>query len=373
MSAAPPLAAARRVLRSPWFWLCAGLLASFRVEPALRLTRSARSATTAAASDQPVWVRFVMVGLGGFRGVVSETLWLRAARLQEQGRYFEQVQLAEWITTLNPRATDAWVFNSWNLAYNISAMMPRFADRLTWVDAGIALLRDRAIPANPGDARLYRELGWLFQNKIGEDMDPAHRHYKLALARSMEDWLEPDGAAPPPGGGQAQRLLAEMRMQAERMHDIASRFGALDWRLPNSHAIYWADCGLAAATGFEHQALRRMIHQNLVIMIERGRLTSDLQQDRYETAPAPGLIPATLAFFEETIRRYPGETDIFARVLALAIRVQARTGDPAGAQASYQRLRTLAGNRFSIPDFATLAGSTELDATFFAPLQPPEK
>ena len=87
------------------------------------------------------------------------------------------MQLADWITTLDPRAIGAWVYNSWNLAYNISAMMPRFEDRQTWVDAGISLLRDRAIPANPGSPQLYRELGWLYQNKLGDATEPAHEHY----------------------------------------------------------------------------------------------------------------------------------------------------------------------------------------------------
>ena len=77
------------------------------------------------AASETTWVRYVMVGLGGFRGVISEVLWLRADRLQEQGRYFELAQLAEWINALDPRAADAWAFSAWNLAYNISAMTPK--------------------------------------------------------------------------------------------------------------------------------------------------------------------------------------------------------------------------------------------------------
>ncbi len=360
-----------QVVGSPWFWLTLALLAAIGIESPLRRSRLERLARTSAVTgEQPVWVQYVMVGLGGFRGVIAEALWMRAARLQEQGRYFEQVQLADWITTLDPRSSDAWVFNSWNLAYNISAMMPRFEDRLTWLDAGIALLRDRAIPINPTDARLYRELGWLYQNKIGDATDPAHRLYKLALVESFSPLITPLGGAPLVDSDAAQRLQRDFRLDCSRMVALESHFGKLDWRLPQSHAIYWAWSGLPVASGFEHQALRRMIHQNLLVLIENGRFTGDLAERQFTTAPNPNLIPATTAFFEETVRLYANETKVFARYLSFAIRLQSQSGDHAGARQSYLRLRELAGNRHHVPEFETLANQTQLDETFFAPTDP---
>ena len=118
MSASP--ARLRPVVRHRGAWpfvcLVAAVAAAIPLEAVLRAARHRRLApAVAAAAEQPLWVQYVMVGLGGFRGIVSEALWLRAGRLQEQGRYFEQVQLADWITALDPRATDAWTFNAWNL------------------------------------------------------------------------------------------------------------------------------------------------------------------------------------------------------------------------------------------------------------------
>ena len=63
--------------------------------------------------------------------------------------------------------------------------MRRPEDRVRWVAHGIALLRDRGIPANPHNARLYRDLAWFFQHKIGGDDDSAHLAYKLVLATGM--------------------------------------------------------------------------------------------------------------------------------------------------------------------------------------------
>lgn len=360
-----------RVIGSPWFWSTLALLAAIGIETPLRRSRLEHLAhTSAITGEQPVWVQYVMVGLGGFRGVIAEALWMRAARLQEQGRYFEQVQLADWITTLDPRSTDAWVFNSWNLAYNISAMMPRFEDRLTWIDAGIALLRDRAIPINPTDARLYRELGWLYQNKIGDAADPAHRLYKLALAEPLSQLLTQQGGIPPVDSDAARRLQREFRLDCSRMLALESHLGQLDWRLPQSHAIYWAWSGLPVARGFEHQALRRMIHQNLMVLIENGRFTGDLAKGQFSTAPNPDLIPATTAFFEDTVRLYANETKVFARYLSFVIRMQSQSGDHMGARQSYLRLLKLAGNRHTVPEFETLASPAQLDETFFDLIDP---
>ena len=156
----------KRALPILWLILLAGLvvLAAWQSRRLAGVRRERLpEAYTGAASDVPPAITFVMAGLGGFRGVVAEVLWFRASRLQEAGRYLELVQLAEWLTMLDPHASEAWVYNAWNLAYNVSVMMGRPEDRLRWVLNGIALLRDEGLRFNPRDARLYRELAWFYQ------------------------------------------------------------------------------------------------------------------------------------------------------------------------------------------------------------------
>jgi hypothetical protein len=155
-----------------------------------RLAESRRLQTggmgTVYSDQAPAVLNVVMVGLGGFRGLVSEVLWFRVSRLQMEGRYLELVQLANWITMLDPKASEGWTFNAWNLAYNISVMMTRPEDRLRWVLNGVSLLRDQALRFNPRDARLYRELAWMYQHKIGENLDAAHATYKWNDLRFRE-------------------------------------------------------------------------------------------------------------------------------------------------------------------------------------------
>jgi hypothetical protein len=149
--------------------------------------------------NAPPSLAFATVAMGAFRGLVVDVLWIRADRLKEEGQFFDAKQLAEWITVLQPRFAQVWEFQAWNMAYNISVAMPAEQpdQRWQWVKNGYELLRDRGIPLNPHSILLYRELGRIFQHKIGGVTDDAHKYYKLQLALSMEPLL---GPADPPVG-----------------------------------------------------------------------------------------------------------------------------------------------------------------------------
>ncbi|HSV26644.1 MAG TPA: hypothetical protein VLH60_02020, partial [Sedimentisphaerales bacterium] len=138
--------------------------------------------------NAPPSLAFATVAMGAFRGLVVNVLWIRADRLKMEGQYFDAKQLAEWITTLQPRFAEVWDFKAWNMAYNISVAMPntRPEERWRWVMGGIELLRDRGIPLNPHSIGLYRSLAWIFHHKIGGITDDVHRFYKLQMYMSMD-------------------------------------------------------------------------------------------------------------------------------------------------------------------------------------------
>ena len=294
--------------------------------PAERSLRHSRAAAQKGAPEKG-WVRYVMVGLGGFRGVVSEVLWIRATTLQEEGRYLELVQLADWITALDPRAAEAWVFNAWNLSYNVPAMLPDHHSRLNWVRAGISLLADKAIPANPETPRLYRELGWLYQNKVGSDDDPAAPIYRLALAAEY------------PEHPLATRDSSSVDLDYGAVAEIEEFFGPIDWRLPETHAIYWAWRGLKfAPSGFEREALRRMIRQNAFSLVLAGRFTGDIDGGRFASAPDYGIVPGLVKFCEETLREDSREVEIYSLTLARLVQILSKAGRDGEARKLYDRL-----------------------------------
>ncbi|HAL45898.1 MAG: hypothetical protein A2Y12_05925 [Planctomycetes bacterium GWF2_42_9] len=141
--------------------------------------------------NAPPSLAFATVALGAFRGLIVDVLWIRADQLKEEGKFFDAKQLAEWITTLQPRFAAVWDFHGWNMAYNISVSIPatRPQERWQWVKNGYELIRDKGIPANPKNIDLYRSIGWIFQHKIGNVMDDCHKYYKLQLYHSLKPML----------------------------------------------------------------------------------------------------------------------------------------------------------------------------------------
>lgn len=253
-------------------------IAGTRHAPLIEMRREHQLTQAEPLENAPPLVAFTTVALGGFRGILVDALWMRLSRLQSEGKYFELVQLADWITKLEPRSSAIWSFQAWNLSYNISVFMSSEEDRWRWVHHGIRLLRDEGLVYNRGSGQLYRELGWHFQHKIGSDSDQAHWHYKTEWYSMMDELL----AGPRPdydmldesaeGRELARRLRDEFRMNPDKMRQIEEEFGPLDWRIPESQAIYWAHTGLRyARTDFDKDSLSRMIFQSLIALFQTGK------------------------------------------------------------------------------------------------------
>jgi len=358
----------------------------------------------------PPSLAFATVALGAFRGLIVDALWIRADKLKSEGQFFDAKQLAEWITTLQPRFAAVWEFRSWNMAYNISVALPaaRPQERWKWVKNGYELLRDKGIPLNPKSISLYRQLALIFQNKIGDVMDEAHKYYKLRLARAMEplvgsandSYFEALIKAP----REMETLLNESdiadfvqalkkadssfedneqlpnkylalrqnpklfnpeafevidsyrgtqtlekfdffakayylrntwKLEPSLMHQINKQYGPvewddpnthlpLDWRHPDSHAIYWAVKGLKIAhreefTMDEANADRIVLHslQNLFrngkIFIYRPYRTEDQQQVMNTSAGAD--IMHEDIFLRQDLRMFYSYNDAMTAVL----------------------------------------------------------
>ncbi|MFN0010317.1 MAG: hypothetical protein ACKVS8_01605 [Phycisphaerales bacterium] len=122
------------------------------------------------------------IAMGAFRGLFVNALWWRANQAKEAGNFYEAVDLSKTITRLQPRFPRVWAFHAWNLAYNISVATQTHTERWQWVNAGIRLLREEGIPANPNDLFIHRELSWILLHKVQGVMDDAHNYYKRMFA-----------------------------------------------------------------------------------------------------------------------------------------------------------------------------------------------
>jgi hypothetical protein len=292
-------------------WMAAAAaLACFAAAAVLNGRLAARRERGAVGLPEgaPPWLSFTTVVLGGFRGTVADLLWLRASALQEQGRFVELSQLAEWVTALEPRLPDVWAFHAWNLAYNVSVMLPDAEERWRWVREGLYLLRDRALPVNPDSPALHGELAWMLLFKVGGTSDRAFPVYRRRWVDMVEDALD---GVPALGAGEAARqdpaLSARLRerlgLDPAFMRRLETEAGPIDWRVPAAQAYYWAARGLQAAAPGDQVMCRRLVYQSLATLVFAGRATRGAGGEQ-QFAPSPSLIPAASRAFEETIRRY---------------------------------------------------------------------
>jgi hypothetical protein len=296
-------------------WAAAGF-----TQRSLNIARATLGLTRVTPLENaPPLLAFTTVALGGFRGLICNFLWVRANDQQQAGHYFEAYQLADWITKLQPHSASVWRYQAWNMAYNISVKFRDPADRWRWVSRGIELLRDEGLRYHPTDTRMYQELGLFYQHKVGYYMDDAHGYYKNAWAQEMMRVLgveQPDYLSLINPGTADQRARATVlrekyKLDPARMKTIDERFGPLDWRLPDAHAIYWAALGLDTVTGKEGRlALRRVIWQSMAQSVTRGRLIAVGAIKQFETGPNLEIIPKTHAAFEEMIADDPGHKNM---------------------------------------------------------------
>ncbi len=368
---------------------------------------------TGQIKNAPPLVVFTTVALGSFRGLVADLLWLRAGALQESGNYFEMVQLARWITDLQPTFSGATAYLAWNMAYNISVTSSSWEDRWRWVNEGIKLIRDQAIEYNPEDPVLYKEVAWIFQHKLGNIMDDANLYYKNRLAIQMANiaGLRPDwkafAAAPenekefrkvylpdhrfwkalkaagfedyaafynafrssepavlPPAFlakiaddaelvkalqnyFHAQLLRDRLKLDPRRIVKLMEKYGDMDWRVPESQAIYWASLGIERTPGHKDISCDRVIAQSLYESFRSGRIlmVDDTAFESITVAPNLALVDAVYDNFINVQQNYepdnPYSTFRSARInfMKEAVTILYNYGNFSKAAEYYEKLK----------------------------------
>lgn len=330
----------------PWrFLLVILMVASFAVAGWLAGTSRGKGSGDVDVEGYPPGVRFVTVALGGFRGLLADGLWLRAAQKQDEGRYFEVAQLSEWISRLEPRYPEIWSYHAWNLAYNIGAMFPNPADRWQWIQRGVRLLRDEGIPANPRNSKLYWDLGWLYSDKISGRWDDDPLYNRVRLASDMTLCM---------GAGSGSLLM--MRDEPERragmaseglsldiMRRVEAEFGPLDWRLPETHALYWGYRGRS----YQDPGMPwcdRLVWTSLTEMIGSGALYFEASRRLYVRGPRLDLARQGVHYpMRAGLMRVPLTGVVVEHFLREAMVVLFAFGDEDGAEEARVVLAFLPG------------------------------
>jgi hypothetical protein len=290
--------------------------------------------------NAPPMLAFTTVALGGFRGLISNMLWMRANDLQQDDKYFEAAQLADWITDLEPHFAQVWNFQAWNMAYNISVKFKEnapgdYSDRWRWVQRGIELLRDRGLRYNPDDVSIYQQLAWIFQHKMGQNLDDGNLYYKQQWLVAMTPFFGASGTNfenlihPQTAGDRTNALALREKYKIDPVfaRQVDQQWGPLDWRLPEAHAIYWASEGLKKAA--EHPdkmkkdeliQLRRVIYQSMLQELHHGRLIANPFTQSYEVGPNLDVVSQMTKAYEAMMAEDPNDSGNIDRAYRNALR-----------------------------------------------------
>ncbi|MBK8915157.1 MAG: hypothetical protein IPM64_11260 [Phycisphaerales bacterium] len=134
------------------------------------------------AENAPPDFVFAVQAFGAFRSLLVNLAFVRADTYKQQGRYYDAMELSRWICRLQPRFPAVWEFNAWNMAWNISVTTYTPEERWNWVYNGVRLLRDEGLRHNPRAINLYKQLAFIYVNKMAQPVDDFHFDYKRAWA-----------------------------------------------------------------------------------------------------------------------------------------------------------------------------------------------
>jgi hypothetical protein len=114
-------------------------------------------------------VRLLMTGS---RGLATTVLWSAAIEKQKKHEWNEVELLVASITKLQPNFITPWLFQSWNLAFNVSVECDQPRDKYYYITRGLDLLaegerRNQGTEVYPGHPEIRQTLGIFYLRKIG--------------------------------------------------------------------------------------------------------------------------------------------------------------------------------------------------------------
>jgi hypothetical protein len=123
----------------------------------------------------------VRLGLVGSRGLVVTYLWSTALEKQKRNDFHEFELLVRTVTKLQPHFITPWIFQSWNITYNISVELKSPGDMYFYIAEGIRLLAEGE-RRNKKSPDMRYQIGFYYQNKFGvsDDVQVLRALYQLS-------------------------------------------------------------------------------------------------------------------------------------------------------------------------------------------------
>ena len=146
-----------------------------------------------AIGELPPSLQVTSVALGPMKGLLADVIWWRAERMLENKEFFESLQLAEWLTALQPTYESVWSYQGFNLAFNISKNFTDVEERWKWILAGIEILRDRGLVYNPdweNNRKIRAEIVNIIYRKLAEVSDVEAQRFQDKWTLIMLKYLD---------------------------------------------------------------------------------------------------------------------------------------------------------------------------------------
>jgi hypothetical protein len=102
----------------------------------------------------------------GSSGLLEVVLWQQAQQMQMKHEWNDLEMIVNSLTKLQPHFITPWLFQSWNLSYNVSVESDRIKDKYFYIARGIQLLSEGE-RQNRGNPDLRFSMGFYNQHKIG--------------------------------------------------------------------------------------------------------------------------------------------------------------------------------------------------------------
>ncbi len=148
--------------------------------------------------DPEIMGSVARLSLVGSRGAAVTILWYSAIEKQKRNDFHEFEQLVKAVTTLQPHFITPWIFQSWNIAYNVSVEMQSMGDMYFYIARGIELLSEGE-RRNKKSPDMRYQIGFYYQNKFGvaDQVQTLRCLYDLSnipiAERNPNDFYEKDG------------------------------------------------------------------------------------------------------------------------------------------------------------------------------------
>lgn len=322
-----------RARHAAWLVLAALLLAAARpVEARLvrlraeKLAVGASLAELAARPARPSAAALLADCLGGLRGILADVLWMRATRMEEEGRYYETVALLDGLLQLQPRFASVWAFQADVLIYDFSAR-ERDADlreSAAWVKRGLEVLEE-GIALNPTSSML--------------EFQTAHAYmFKLSPASPLPEWRRLRELVLPgeKESFPALRRAREHYLQAARKPDVSASRKLLCERF----AIRCLErMGDWAGAEREWKALYDRYDRGIRLYRSTGKHFREFLRNVLAEELARGNLEASRGWYRKLRGYFPDETASYRQVVVERIRVCHRTWDEEFARKLYAALR----------------------------------